>query len=238
MNEPKNKEQMRAAKPRTPAPGSTAAEAENAPLPDSLSAEWQQEFLLNARLERARIPVRFTVKTLENFAINRNPKRKEVIQNAENYIRGFQSNTVDGLLLTGCVGCGKTHIAVAILQAVIRKGHTGLYYNMPDLLSDIRSTYGSSSELSESDLLEEVNEPDLLLLDDLGAETAKDWVNDRLYLLINRRYEMSKPILVTTNLDLEELTQKLGARTVSRLCEMCHRFAEFPKEDFRRQNMR
>lgn len=236
MNEPKNKEQTRSLKGRAMA--SAAAEPDGSALPDNLSTEWQQEFLLNARLERARIPVRFAGKTLENFAINRNPKRKEVIQNAENYIRGFQSNTVDGLLLTGCVGCGKTHIAVAILQAVIRKGYTGLYYNMPDLLSDIRSTYDTHSELSEGDLLEEVNEPDLLLLDDLGAETAKDWVNDRLYLLINRRYEMSKPILVTTNLDLEELTQKLGSRTVSRLCEMCHRFAEFPKEDFRRQNMR
>ena len=160
-----------------------------------------------------------------------------IIEAAHSYVTTFGPKSTPGLMMTGGVGCGKTHVAVAILQAIIRRGFSGLYYNMPDLLSDIRATFNDNSDLSESDLLDEVNEPDLLVLDDLGAETAKDWVNDRLYLIVNRRYESCKAIIVTTNLELGELTNKLGERTVSRLCEMCQPFAPFPDEDFRKKHM-
>jgi len=106
-----------------------------------------------------------------------------------------------------------------------------------DLLSDIRSTYGDATESNESDLLDEVNAPDLLVLDDLGAEKTSEWVNDRLYLIVNRRYESGKPVVVTTNLSLDELIRKVGERTVSRLCEICETFAPFPDEDYRRKHM-
>jgi DNA replication protein DnaC len=109
---------------------------------------------------------------------------------------------------------------------------------MPDLLSDIRATFDEKAPLSENDLLEDVNRPDLLVLDDLGAERTSSWVNDRLYLIINRRYDSGRPILVTTNLDLGELSDKIGDRIVSRLCEMCHKFPEFPDEDYRKEHMK
>ena len=63
-------------------------------------------------------------------------------------------------------------------------------------------------------------------------------VNDRLYLIVNRRYESGKPVLVTTNMDLAQLTDKLGERTISRLCEMCHSLPPFPDEDYRKKHMR
>jgi len=232
MNEPKSKET-----------GHAGAKVEHlefaAPEPGQpLTPEWQAEFLTNLRLAKARIPHRFAGKTFDNFVVGRNAKRRDILEAAKSFVHAFSGKTTDGLLVSGNVGCGKTHIAVAILQAIIRKGHTGLYYNMPDLLSDIRATFSEDAPMTESDLLEEINEPDLLALDDLGAETAKDWVNDRLYLIVNRRYESSRPILVTTNLDMDELTRKLGERTVSRLCEMCHSFAPFPDEDYRKKHMR
>lgn len=229
MNVPKNKETSR---PRAKIePVSTPS------APEELSADWQGEFMAGLRLERARIPRRFSGKLVENFETGRNAKRKTIVEASRAYINTFNAQSTPGLLITGGVGCGKTHIAVAILQGIIRRGFSGLYYNMPDLLSDIRATYGDNSNLTETDLLDDINEPDLLVLDDLGAETAKDWVNDRLYLIVNRRYESCKPIIVTTNLDVGELTHKLGERTVSRLCEMCETFAPFPDEDYRKKNM-
>ncbi|MBN1867771.1 ATP-binding protein [Candidatus Sumerlaeota bacterium] len=209
-----------------------------------LTPEWQAEYLADMRIERARIPRRFLGKTFETFKTGRNADLKAMVQHAKAWVEGFyldlddpkeEGNTHKGFLIEGVVGCGKTHIAVAILQAVIRKGFSGLFYNMPDLLSDIRATYSNESSVSESGLLEEINRPDLLVLDDLGAEATKDWINDRLYLIVNRRYDSCKPVIVTTNLTVDDLSEKLGERTVSRLLEMCLPFTPFPKRDYRRE---
>jgi DNA replication protein DnaC len=201
---------------------------------------WKAEFLERARLDQARIPVKFAGKDFDNFETKRNAKRKETVEAAKSYVNAFnfRNGAPRGLILKGTIGCGKTHVAVAILQAVIRKGYTGLYYNMVDLLSDIRATYSDSSPLDEHELLDDVNEPDLLVLDDLGAEKTSGFVNDRLYLIVNRRYECCKPMLITTNLSLAELEEKLEGRTVSRLCEMCELVETFPAEDYRKSHMR
>jgi DNA replication protein DnaC len=61
----------------------------------------------------------------------------------------------------------------------------------------------------------------LLVLDDLGAENATTWTNEKLYQLINRRYQNLLPLVATTNYDLSRLEQSLGAHTVSRLLEIC-----------------
>ncbi len=207
---------------------------------DYESPDWQQEFLIKTRLKMARIPERFKPKTLDTFRIERNKKRKAILEAAKSYIDSFnfKKGAPMGLFMTGSVGCGKTHMAVAVLQEIIKKGYTGLYYNMVDLLSDIRATYADNANLSEDELLKEITLPDLLVLDDLGAERTSGWVNERLYLIINRRYESGKPVLVTTNLGYEELAEKLGKRTVSRLCEICETSPEFPDEDYRRKHMR
>jgi DNA replication protein DnaC len=142
-----------------------------------------------------------------------------------------------GLLMIGPVGCGKTHLAIAVLQKIIDKGYSGLYYNSPNLLRDIRATFDQGSELTENDLLEEVTSTDLLVFDDVGAENSTQFVLDRFYLVINERYEAGKPIVVTTNLDHEALENRLGERIVSRLTEMCETFGPFPAEDWRRKNL-
>lgn len=230
------------------APKKTAAKKKAAPkkteeiqTDEVLTPEWQDDFLVNLRMGKTRIPPRFEAKSFENFAAGRNRDRKNVLQAAKAYVSSFKLNNgheQQGLNISGSVGAGKTHIAIAILRGVVQKGYSGLYYNMVDLLKDIRATYNNDSNLTEDALLEKIHQPDLLVLDDLGAEKTTEWVNDRLYLIINRRYEACKPVVVTTNLDLAELSQKVGNRTVSRLCEICHNFPEFPNEDFRRKNMR
>lgn len=214
-----------------------AVQAENNFQEDT---DWQAAFLLRTRLRQARIPARFQTKTFDSFKIERSKQRKAVLQAAKAYVDSFnfKKGVPMGLFMTGSVGCGKTHMAVAVLQDIIAKGYTGLYYNMVDLLADIRATYSDHSELSEGELLREITEPDLIVLDDLGAERTSGWVNERLYLIINRRYESGKPVLVTTNLGYDELSEKLGRRTVSRLCEICETSPEFPDEDYRRKHMR
>lgn len=209
--------------------------------PDLNDPAWQADFFRRKRLERARIPPRFMSKTLLTFKTTGSKIRGELLRNAERYVAGFnlsaRGECDKGLLLIGPVGCGKTHLAVAILQQIIDKGYSGLYYNSPNLLRDIRATFDGASELTEDDLLEEVTTTDLLVFDDVGAENSTQFVLDRFYLIINERYEAGKPIIVTTNLDHEALENRLGERIVSRLTEMCATFGPFPREDWRRKNL-
>jgi len=132
-----------------------------------------------------------------------------------------------GLTLTGNVGTGKTHVAVGLVKLACGLGVEARFLTMAELLGAIKSTYdrdreashrrGRSGATSEADLLDDLAELPLLALDDLGSENPTRWVRDRLYTLINRRYLAGRPMIVTTNLSLEALADRLGERTVSRL---------------------
>jgi DNA replication protein DnaC len=178
-----------------------------------------------------------------SFQITRSPERRHIRECAENFVKSFTPHTLDpdqisknGLLLIGPVGSGKTHIAVAILREVIERGFTGRYWNIVDLLDELRASYDPSSPASAWEILEEIEGADLLVLDDLGAEAPTGWVHDRLYQIINRRYEDNRPTIVTTNLELRDLAEQIGARITSRLCEMCMH-VNFPDVDWRRERM-
>jgi len=186
----------------------------------------------------ARIPERYRGKTLATFKSAKNDRvRRELREHAMAYAVGFKPDD-RGLLLVGDTGCGKTHIAVGILTEVLRRGFTGMYCNVTDLLKRLRETYRENSDDHEAEILDEADQADLLVFDDLGAEKATEWVRDRLYLVINRRYENMKPVIVTTNCSEAELKERLGPRIVSRLHEMCDRVQEFPKEDYRFAELR
>jgi DNA replication protein DnaC len=203
------------------------------------TCECQRERVKQERLHAAQIPERFMQKSLSNF-VARDKKRKQIVEAARQYIQGFNLRhevKKGGLLIIGTIGAGKTHIAISILKEVIAKGYTGLYYNIPELLRTLRETYDPESEEVESDILEETTSCDLLVLDDLGAELTSGWVRDRLYLIINRRYEQDKRTIITTNCDLPELSDRVGSRITSRLCEMCQRFVDFPDEDYRKKSL-
>ena len=167
--------------PESPSPSSEVVE---------LTPDWQKDFLCRSRLAAARIPERFAAKTLDGYK-GRSAKIRSVLKTAQAFVEDFEfgKEPPKGLLMQGVVGCGKTHVALGILRGVIEKGYTGLYYNMVDLLSDIRATFSNNSSISESEIIEEVLAPDLLVLDDLGAKNTSSFVNDRLYLIVNRRYE-------------------------------------------------
>lgn len=193
-----------------------------------------------ARFGTADIPRRFATKDFNNFKVEKGDKERAAILNlARNYATTFNAEENEGLLLRGIPGSGKTHIAVAILKEIIRRGHTGYYANFNDLLSRLRESYNQAGGETEAGLLAVVDSVELLVLDDVGAESTSDWVRDRLYLIINRRYENAKPTIITTNCDEAELEARIGPRTASRLYEMCATaFPPFPRQDYRKLQMK
>jgi DNA replication protein DnaC len=133
-----------------------------------------------------------------------------------------------GLWVFGDTGTGKTTLAMLISKAAIESGRSVAIYSLPKLLARIRQTYdaepGGDSYLA---FFERLTSVDLLHIDDLGAEKRSDWVLEQLYALVNERYEAQRSMLITTNLAHEELEEQIGARTVSRLSQVCDQVALF-----------
>lgn len=188
----------------------------------------------------ARVPRKFLGKTLEGFSA-RTSQQKQIVGGARDFVNTFHGQDEDhpakGLWLCGKEGTGKTHIAVAILKEVVGRGYTGLYWNVPELFLELRRLMDSSAETNEAELFDHALRVDLLVLDDLGAERTSDYVLDRLYVLINGRYQNDNATVITTNRTAEELRAQIGPRITSRLCEMCVPM-DFPEGDYRRLNLK
>lgn len=126
------------------------------------------------------------------------------------------------LLLWGDWGVGKTGLAVAAMRRRVEiTGCEALFITTPTLLDRIRATYTPSPEAgSEAEVLEAVKNATLLVLDDLGAERATDWVAEKLFTIINHRHDYQLATIFTSNLSPEQLARHLGERTAWRICEM------------------
>ena len=140
------------------------------------------------------------------------------------YVKAVNANLDQGkgLWLFGDVGTGKTSLAMLVSKSALEAGRSVAIYSMPRLLSDIKETYEERSDRSYMQLFERLAAVDLLHIDDLGAEKRTEWVLEQLYSIINERWQEQKSVMVTTNLiDVDELRNQIGPRTVSRLHEMC-----------------
>jgi DNA replication protein DnaC len=125
-----------------------------------------------------------------------------------------------GLWFMGPVGTGKTTLAMLVSKAALETGRSVAIYSLPRLLNEIRDTH--RAERSHIDLLDRLTAVDLLHIDDVGAERKNEWVLEELYSIVNSRYEEQRSIVITTNIDDHDaLCEQIGARTVSRLTEMC-----------------
>ena len=135
-----------------------------------------------------------------------------------------------GLWFFGGVGTGKTTLAMLVSKSGLDAGRTVAIYSLPHLLAVIRSTFESAAQASYAQLLERLTAVDLLQIDDLGAEKTSPWVLEQLYAIVNARYEAERSIVVTTNLEHDDLCEQIGVRTVSRLEEMCEMVPLFGRD--------
>jgi DNA replication protein DnaC len=144
-----------------------------------------------------------------------------VVSAVRAYVRTLRKRLAQGrgLWLVGDIGTGKTTLAMIISKAAMDAGYSAAIYSLPRLLNILRDSIDSPG--GKLDLIERLTAVDLLHLDDLGAERDTAWVLEQLYSIINARYESERAILATTNLTPDLLAEQIGARTVSRLMEMC-----------------
>jgi DNA replication protein DnaC len=122
-----------------------------------------------------------------------------------------------GLILSGGVGCGKTHLAIGAAKLACAFGYTALFINAPAWFQELRDAYAANDSTREQDRMEQMRQTDVLILDDLGAEKPSDWARERLYIIVNHRALARRATFVTTNRALEELEVVVGERVLSRL---------------------
>jgi DNA replication protein DnaC len=173
-----------------------------------------------ARSLSAVIPRRY-----QDVAFERRPVTEIEPRAVVNAVRSFVEridphlNAGRGLWLMGPVGTGKTTLAMLVSKEALKAGRSVAIYSLPRLLNEIRDTH--RSERSHVELLDRLTAVDLLHVDDVGAERTTDWVLEELYSIVNARYEDERSMVITTNLDYDELCSQISARTASRLAEMC-----------------
>ena len=124
-----------------------------------------------------------------------------------------------GLLFFGNVGTGKSYLAAAIANKIIDNGYTALFTNFADIASRVQADFGS-----RIDVFNDLQRYSLLILDDLGIERSSEYMQEIVYSVINNRYQSGKPMIITTNLNHEDLTRNdsVGhARIYDRILQCC-----------------
>jgi len=130
---------------------------------------------------------------------------------AQNY-----SHKLNGwLLIMGDFGCGKTHLAAAIANEVVAHNIETLFLTVPDLLDWLRFTY-SSKETTYEERFEEIRNIRFLVLDDLGTQNATPWAREKLFQIINFRYIHQLPTVITTNLEMTQIEDRISSRLQDR----------------------
>ena len=165
--------------------------------------------------------------TFKNYKIT--DKNKKAYENAKKYTNKLiNGETNMGLFITGTYGVGKTYLASCIANETIKNNITVIFGTLIQLLDFIKDTY-KDYNTSDKEYLDLYSNIDLLIIDDLGKEKPTEWVLEKLFLIVNNRYNNYLPIVITTNYNRNQLRERLCVNKnysivdsiISRLYGMC-----------------
>jgi DNA replication protein DnaC len=164
---------------------------------------------------------RLTFENLESLGKSGNPSSQAKFKAAYQAAREFAADPVGWLVLGGPSGGGKTHLAAAIANERIAHDQPTYYISVPDLLDRLRTSFSPDSEVPYDEFFEQVRNAPLLVLDDLGAQSATAWAKEKLDQLLTARYNSILPTVVVIITPLEQMDERLRTRlTDSRLCRV------------------
>ena len=138
----------------------------------------------------------------------------------KDYVAQFTGNYAAGrsLVLSGNVGNGKTHLACAMVQAVIREhGAQAVIVTAAEIIRVFKGAMDRSAEYSDRDVLDELSSFDLLVIDEVGAQSGSAYELGVLHEVIDRRYQFVLPTVVVSNLATADLARYIGDRALDRL---------------------
>jgi DNA replication protein DnaC len=192
----------------------------------------------NARAShlRGRVPRRYMNLSWDRHPLTTlasDPLNGDSVRKVKRYCADIQRNLAEGrgLWLMGHTGTGKTTLGYTIAASAAHAGHSVLSFNAVALLNRLRDTFETDNAERLSDVIGTLAEVELLHIEDLRVVRPTDWVLEQLYLIVNARYEESRAIVFTSDIDsnadgpldpdVEELADRIGRRTFSRLIQIC-----------------
>lgn len=168
-------------------------------------------------------------RNFESFEVNKSNRKAYEI--AKKYAEDWEKFKTEGtgLIFIGRFGTGKTHLAFSIANYLLNQGIPVVFETLINLMEKLKLGYEKQSEFGYYEIIKLYCECDLLIIDDLGKEKLSEWVLEKLFQIINTRYENMLPILITTNYTEKEIIKRLSYNNdgiaaeslVSRLNEVC-----------------
>ncbi|TRZ62997.1 ATP-binding protein [Pseudomonas alloputida] len=171
-----------------------------------------------AALISAGITPRFAAATFDSYRAEKDPQQKALAK-CRAYAEQFPVNYRAGrsLLLTGNVGCGKTHLASAIVRTVVADRCRALIIPAGDIFSIARASMVPGSGYTDRDVAVHLGGLDLLVIDEVGAQKGSEYELGLLHSIIDRRYQAVLPTVVISNLSADGLKSYIGDRALDRL---------------------
>ncbi|NEZ46130.1 ATP-binding protein [Clostridium niameyense] len=181
----------------------------------------EKQIRLKQIINNSLMDEKFKNSRFDNWDFSKGTKRMYDIGNK--YIKGFKDMKKEsiGLLIYGEPGNGKTHTVACIANELISRMVPVICVSINALLDRIKDTYNRFGNEGENTVLKSLVNADLLIIDDLGTEQNTDWSRTRIYNILDSRYRNELPLIITTNLPLNDLQGRYEKRTYDRLLEMC-----------------
>ncbi len=170
-----------------------------------LAVSWEPQFELQKNMTFD------TFNKRDNLSVD----EQENLDRAYNEALDFAKSPAGWLVLQGDNGCGKTHLAAAIVNYRYQRKQPALFIVVPDFLDHLRSSFSPESKVSYDDYFESVKNTPLLVLDDFGKQTTTPWAQEKLYQIINYRYNAKLPTVITTNCSTDELDGPILSRFIN-----------------------
>ena len=188
-----------------------------------------------AHLQHSAIPLRFKDASFDSFEA-KSPQQRNALECARSYAEAHEAVHKDGTCLVFCgkAGTGKTHLSIAILNHVIRQGHSGLFTTVLRAIRAVKQTYSKDSTETEDKAISRFVRPGFLVLDEVGVQFGSDTEKLILFEIINQRYERMLPTVVLSNLAKEGLEEFIGERAFDRLREGGGKLVVFDWESYRK----
>jgi len=186
-------------------------------------------------MRKAEIPPRFADRALETYRATM-PEQQRALDIATQYASEAEEVMELGrcLVLCGKPGTGKTHLAAGIAKKFIAGGLSARFTSAMNAIRAVRDTYRKDSQLTERQAIEDFAKPDLVIIDEVGQQLGTEAEKVTLFDLINARYERMRPMIVISNLTIDEVRGYIGDRAFDRLRENGGMAFAFSWDSYRR----